>query len=73
MATHKYAIGTQLSLVHRPMQQRMGTGPFKVLGILPAENGECSYRVRDPAEPFERVLRESQVSLFTSDADSTFA
>ena len=36
-------------------------GAYIVTKKLPINNGECEYRVKSVNEPFERVVRESQL------------
>lgn len=36
---------------------------YKILQLLPSEGGERTYRIKSITEPFERVAKESELSL----------
>jgi hypothetical protein len=39
------------------------TGGYKVVQLLPREGAEVFYRIKSPAETFERVAKEQHLSL----------
>jgi hypothetical protein len=43
-----------------PRDQTRG---YKIVRLLPHEGGECLYRIKSITEPFERVVRESELVL----------
>jgi hypothetical protein len=60
MPTYKFKIGQTVFIVPRPNLNIPG-GAYIVTGKLPENNGEFEYRVRGVAEPYERVVRESEL------------
>jgi len=36
-------------------------GEYKIVRSLPSEGGEIEYRVKSLMEPYERVVRESEI------------
>jgi hypothetical protein len=37
------------------------SGSYKIVKLLPSEGDEHQYRIKSPAEAFERVAKESQL------------
>ena len=60
MPTHKFKIGETVFI--KPARgQNLPGGTYVVIQRLPEHDGELEYRVRNRAEPHERVMRESQL------------
>ena len=57
MATHKFKIGETVFVA----DQIAAGGPFVVIKRMPGRDGRFEYRVRSSYEPYERVVRESQL------------
>jgi hypothetical protein len=57
-ATHKFKIGESV-FVRDPSAPAT---PFVIIKRMPERDGEFEYRVRSSYEPYERVVRESQLS-----------
>ncbi|MFG1244410.1 hypothetical protein [Xanthobacter versatilis] len=60
MKNHKFALGTEVYLCHSPFS-RISMGPYEVVRLMPHEFGEWSYRIREPAEQFDRHVPESAI------------
>ena len=60
MPTYKFHIGQTVFIVPAPNLNIPG-GAYIVTKKLPEHNGELEYRVRGVAEPYERVVRESEL------------
>jgi len=61
MPTYKFQIGQTVFLVPSHNLNIPG-GACVVTKKLPESNGEFEYRVRSVNEPYERVVRESELS-----------
>lgn len=60
---HKYGIGQIVRVVAgSTMDRSAAQGTYKVVGQLPGDGNEFSYRVKSTSEPHERVVRESQLT-----------
>ncbi len=57
-AAHKFKIGESV-FVRDPSAPAT---PFVIIKRMPERGGEFEYRVRSSYEPYERVVRESQLS-----------
>ena len=63
MAAHKFHIGQVVQFRTKPFYVNAAFGVFEVIRQLPERDGEFEYRIRNAAEPHERVARESELSL----------
>lgn len=63
MASHKFKIGQAVSF--NPSRQSMPASAreYKVLRLMPAENGQPQYRIKSIAETYERTALEKELSL----------
>jgi hypothetical protein len=57
---HRFAVGQRVYV--KPSLTNTATGSYKVLRHMPAEGEENIYRVKNDTEPYERVVRESQLT-----------
>ncbi len=60
MPTHKFKIG-QTVFLGRSLGLNIPGGSYTVVKRLPLRDGDFEYRIRGINEPFERVVRESQL------------
>jgi len=60
VAAQKFKIGQKVGLLPRNMQMQ-AIGDFKIVTLMPPSDGENQYRVKGMAEPFERVVKESDI------------
>lgn len=59
---HKFKVGETLSFSPSRWSMRSAAGHCKVVRLLPSDFGENLYRVKCPSEPFERNVRESELT-----------
>jgi hypothetical protein len=66
MSSHKFRVGQTVGYA----QSHFGTVPsaqsYKIMRLMPAEGREKLYRIKVVAEVFERVARESELSITTT-------
>lgn len=61
MSSHKYKAGEEVT--YEPPKGGLKAGlRYKIQRLMPVENGELKYRIKSPAENFERMARESELS-----------
>lgn len=65
MAAHKFRIGQLVSF--NPGRQSMPASAreYKVLRLMPPDNGQPQYRIKSIAETYERTALEKELSLRT--------
>ena len=59
--THKYAIGQDV-YYQPPVRYSAAPGTYKIIQWLPVEHGHPAYRIKSPAESFERTADEGELS-----------
>jgi hypothetical protein len=62
MADHKFHVGQMVQFRTKPFYVSAALGMFEVIRLLPEKDGEFEYRIKNAAEPHERVARESELS-----------
>jgi len=62
MATHKFKVGQNLSLVARRAGGSAQAQLCKVMRLLPLEDGQPQYRIKCANENVERVVKEFSLS-----------
>ena len=60
MSIHKFQIG-QVVNVTPAISRNFPGGSYQITKLLPKSNGEFEYRMKGMNEPYERVVRESQL------------
>jgi hypothetical protein len=63
MAHHKFKIGQVVSFEPGKGGMAPSSREYKVVRLLPAESGQNQYRIKGLAETFERMARESELSV----------
>lgn len=62
MGTHKFRVGQLVDF--KPRQGGAASGPkYKILRLLPHQNGEPLYRIKTIAEPLIRVATEAELTM----------
>lgn len=63
LSIHKFKVGQTVD--YSPGRGTMSSGSrlYKIIRLLPPEDGQFLYRIKGSAEPFERVAREMDLSL----------
>lgn len=69
MTRHKFAVGEQVQFLQSRNDLHIPSGTYTVTRLLPAEGGDCQYRVRNAHDGHERVMRESQLAGGPSQSD----
>jgi len=59
--THRYETGQKVRLSRGFPYRNAASGDYNVLHKLPSRDGEFQYRIKSSAEPYERVVRESEL------------
>ena len=63
MVVHKFKVGDRLKFSPSRWSMRSQEAQCLVVRLLPAEAGESQYRVKCSNEPFERIVRESELAV----------
>ncbi len=64
MAAHKYKIGQSVLLRPARLNSLASSTRYKVLRLMPPlEDGQNQYRIKGSSEAFERIAKESDLSL----------
>lgn len=67
MPSHKFKAG-QIVSFDAPKGMLQGGATYKVERVMPIENGELKYRIKSPAESFERMAKECELLLIAEAA-----
>ncbi len=65
MTTHKFEVGQAVLFTSGPVSRPGADGAYRVLRLLPSDGSDFQYRIKNPAEAFERVAKESQLEYAT--------
>ena len=61
--THKYKIGQSVRY-NANMARRFGSSTsFKIVKLLPQQDGYQQYRIKSPGESHERIAKENELNL----------
>jgi hypothetical protein len=60
--THKFEVGQSVSLQSTLHNRDAASGAYRVTKQLPAREGEFEYQIKRPGEPYERVVKERDLS-----------
>ena len=52
------------------MSRPAATGTYEIIRLLPTDGDDCQYRIKNSAESFERVARESAAERETTNLSS---
>lgn len=61
MASHRFKVGQMVDFTPSQMGVAASARAYKVLRLLPQENGQRLYRIKTIAEAFERIAKESEL------------
>jgi hypothetical protein len=61
MATHKFKVGQMVDFTPSQAGVMASARGYKVLRLLPQENGQCLYRIKTIVEAFERIAKENEL------------
>jgi hypothetical protein len=63
MAGHKFKVGQTVGYARSHVGMVPSAASYEIVRLLPAEGREKLYRIKAVAEAFERVARESELSI----------
>ena len=63
MSHHKFRVGQMVDFFPSRSGVPASARAYKVLRLLPKESGEPLYRIKTIAEVFERIARESELTV----------
>jgi hypothetical protein len=66
MASHKFKVGQTVGYARSHIGMVPSARAYKIVQLMPAEGREKLYRIKAVAEVFERVARESELSITTA-------
>jgi hypothetical protein len=66
MASHKFKVGQTVEYARSHIGMVPSARAYKVMQLMPNEGGEKLYRIKAITEVFERVARESELSINAS-------
>ena len=62
MAAHKFKVGQLVHFAPGRSSMLASSREYKIVRLVPAENGQNQYRIKGATESFERMARESDLS-----------
>ena len=65
LTAHKYKIGQKVSFTPSRTTLAGQTRDYKIVRLLPAQQGQNQYRIKSIAEDFERMVIEDELSAKT--------
>lgn len=60
---HKFQVGESVFFTAGNGTRPAATGRYEIIRLLPTDGDDCQYRIKSSAETFERVAKESQLSV----------
>ena len=61
MSAHRYRMGQDV-IYHPARRSTLTLARYKIVRLLPLEDGELKYRIKATEENFERVAKESELT-----------
>lgn len=62
MSQHKFKLGQLVDYNPRRLGLPASSREYKIMRLLPPEGTDLLYRIKSPAETFERVAKESDLA-----------
>lgn len=62
MAAHKFKVGQSVTFTPGRSAMAASSREYKIVRLLPPEEGQNLYRIKGVSETFERMARESDLS-----------
>lgn len=66
MSSHKFRVGQTVGYARSHIGMVPSARLYKIVQLMPTEGQERLYRIKAVAEVFERVARESELSIGTA-------
>jgi hypothetical protein len=60
---HRFIVGDNVHFTASNVARPAASGTYEVVKLLPTDDDDCQYRIRNSAEAFERVAKESQLDV----------
>jgi hypothetical protein len=60
---HKYLVGDSVYFTASNVARPAAGGTYEIIRLLPTDGADCQYRIKSGSETFERVAKESQLSV----------
>jgi hypothetical protein len=67
MPSHKFRVGQTVGYARSHIGMVPSARSYKIVRLMPTEGQEKLYRIKAVAEVFERVARESELSIGTAE------
>lgn len=62
MAAHKYKVGQSVSFAPARTSMSASSREYKIVRLLPPENGQPQYRIKGISEVYERTAFETELT-----------
>jgi hypothetical protein len=63
MAKHKFKVGQTVGYARSHVGMVPSAPAYRISSLMPTEGGERLYRIKATTEAFDRVARESELSI----------
>jgi hypothetical protein len=63
MAKHKFKVGQRVQYARSHRGMVPSATSYKISSLMPTEGGEQLYRIKADTEAFDRVARQSELSI----------
>ena len=70
MARHKSKVGQVVDFVQPRLALLTVHGLYEIVRLLPSDGAQFQYRIKAASEPFERMAKEGQLTLQSSDGET---
>ncbi|MFZ5737792.1 hypothetical protein BJ123_112116 [Rhodopseudomonas thermotolerans] len=60
---HKFVVGDSVYFTASNVARPAASGMYEIVRLLPTDGSDCQYRIKNISEAFERVAKESQLSV----------
>jgi hypothetical protein len=70
MAGHKFKVGQVVDFAQPRLALPTVHGLYEIVGLLPSDGAQFQYRIKAAGESFERMARESQLTLQAFDDEA---
>ncbi|ABE40295.1 hypothetical protein SAMN05444123_10839 [Rhodopseudomonas pseudopalustris] len=60
---HKFVVGENVYFTASNVARPAASGIYEVIRLLPTDGSDCQYRIKSSSETFERVAKESQLTV----------
>ncbi|MFC0243430.1 hypothetical protein [Rhodopseudomonas telluris] len=60
---HKFVVGENVYFTASNVARPAAGGMYEIIRLLPTDGADCQYRIKSTSEAFERVAKESQLTV----------